>query len=535
MRSNPSRFPSPPEPEHHSFTPSPAPRPELLGNPDPGFAKSARRVGLDPTTLYHWFPASFPGHVVVKALLSRPTLTLPDVARRLWVTPQTVRGWIPARIQVRLVRFLLIRAGLTLTHAADRLGIPAHILRGWLPPQERSRLAKVLLVRFDVSLSRIANRLHLPPDTLPESFSPRERFRLVSALALRSPVSVAQVARRLGVQSLFQWFPWTKQLQVARVLLVRTDLSLAEVADRLGVAPHPPAVGRRRQPFHLQGLPPSEQRQFIRALVVHTSLSPAQIARRLDVPINFLLRWIPNLKLKGTEMTKARPLSSRRIGYARVSTLDQDPQHQVKALKASGCSRIFTDQISGAANRRPALDQALRILNAGDTLVVWKFDRLGRSLPHLIEIISGLDERGVHLRSLTQGIDTQTPMGRMVFSIMAALAEFERSVISERTKLAAQRRKEKEQHWGRPSQFHDPERVKYAQKLLRSDLTRTEVARELEITLPALYKWFPGGDPDRFGEGSYGAGLPASQGGSPPSVEETAAISASGGGAESSR
>ena len=106
-------------------------------------------------------------------------------------------------------------------------------------------------------------------------------------------------------------------------------------------------------------------------------------------------------------MTKARPLSSRRIGYARVSTLDQDPQHQVKALKASGCSRIFTDQISGAANRRPALDQALRILNAGDTLVVWKFDRLGRSLPHLIEIISGLDEA---FTCASQGIDTQTPM-----------------------------------------------------------------------------------------------------------------------------
>ena len=153
----------------------------------------------------------------------------------------------------------------------------------------------------------------------------------------------------------------------------------------------------------------------------------------------------------------------------------------------------------------------------------------------MINIISHLDERGVHLLSLTQWIDTHTPMGRMVFSIMAALAEFERSVISERTKLAALRRQELDQHWGRPSQFHDPERVKYAQGLLRSDLPRREVARLLEITIGALYKWFPGGDPDRFGTGSYGAGLPASQGGSPPSVEETAAISASGGGADSSR
>ena len=499
---------------------------ELLKNPDPRFAESSRRVGLSRKSLYNWFPPTFPGHVIIKALLSRPTLTLPDVARRLWVTPQTVRAWIPERIQVRLVRFLLIRAGLTLTQVADRLGIPAPTLLGWFPPKERSRLARRMLLRFDVPLSWIANQLHLPAHTLPESYSPQDRFRLVSALVLRSEVSMAQVARRLGVPRLSQWFPWTKQLHVARVLLLRTDLSLVEVADRLGVGPHPPARGHHRQPFHLQGLPPSEQRKFIRALVVHTRLSPAQIARKLDVPSNFLLRWIPNLKLKGTEMTKARPLHSRRIGYARVSTLDQDPQHQIKALKASGCSRIFTDQISGTVIDRPALKEALDFLTTGDTLVVWKFDRLGRSLPHLIEIINDLDERGVHLHSLTQGIDTTTPMGRMVFSIMAALSEFERSVISERTRLAAQRRKELNQRWGRPSQFHDPERVKYAQRLLRSHLTRTEVARRLGTTLQVLYKWFPGGEADRFGEGSRGVGLPASQG-TPPSVEEKPAISAS--------
>ena len=172
------------------------------------------------------------------------------------------------------------------------------------------------------------------------------------------------------------------------------------------------------------------------------------------------------------------------------------------------------------------MKEALDFLTTGDTLVVWKFDRLGRSLPHLIEIINDLDERGVHLHSLTQGIDTTTPMGRMVFSIMAALSEFERSVISERTRLAAQRRKELNQRWGRPSQFHDPERVKYAQRLLRSHLTRTEVARRLGTTLQVLYKWFPGGEADRFGEGSRGVGLPASQG-PPPSVEEKPAISVS--------
>ena len=364
----------------------------------------------------------------------------------------------------------------------------------------------------------MASRLGLRPGTLRRWFPRQQRLQIGRQLLIHSDLSLAQVAARLGLRpdTLRQWFPRQQRLQIARQLLIRSDLSLAQVAARLGLRP---------DTLRWPQLSPADRFHFARQLLVYTRLPLDQVADRLEISINTLTHWFPNLKKKGNTMT---PKSKRRyIGYARVSTLDQDPEHQIKALKAAGCERIFTDQASGAVRARPELTKALNCVVGGDTLIVWKFDRLGRSLQHLIEIVTSLGERQVQLRSLTQGIDTRTPIGKMTFSIMAALAEFERCLISERTKLAAMRRHEKQQHWGRPSQFHDPERVKLAQRLLRSDLPRQEVAARLEISLPALYKWFPGGDPDRFGTGSYGAGLPASQGGSPPSVEETAVISAS--------
>lgn len=125
------------------------------------------------------------------------------------------------------------------------------------------------------------------------------------------------------------------------------------------------------------------------------------------------------------------------IGYARVSTADQKPELQIDALAAAGCSRIFTDYVSGTKTSRPeldhALDHALDHLRPGDTLVVWKLDRLGRSLPHLVEIVKDLAEREVGFRSLQDPVDTTTPGGHLVFHIFAALAEFERDLIRERT------------------------------------------------------------------------------------------------------
>jgi len=121
------------------------------------------------------------------------------------------------------------------------------------------------------------------------------------------------------------------------------------------------------------------------------------------------------------------------IGYARVSTSGQDVALQRDALTDAGCARIFAETASGAYRDRPELARLLDYLRPGDTLTVWKLDRLGRSLPHLVEIITGLAERGIGFRSLTEGLDTDTPGGRLIFHVMAALAAFERDIIRERT------------------------------------------------------------------------------------------------------
>jgi DNA invertase Pin-like site-specific DNA recombinase len=121
------------------------------------------------------------------------------------------------------------------------------------------------------------------------------------------------------------------------------------------------------------------------------------------------------------------------LGYARISTGDQRPDLQVDALKGAGCYRVFVDTASGTLAARPALDQVLDQLRPGDTLVVWKLDRLGRSLRHLVDTIAALADRGVGFRSLQESIDTTTPGGKLVFHIFAALAEFERDLIRERT------------------------------------------------------------------------------------------------------
>src|SRR4051812_6294284 len=121
------------------------------------------------------------------------------------------------------------------------------------------------------------------------------------------------------------------------------------------------------------------------------------------------------------------------IGYARVSTVDQNPALQQDALKAAGCEKIFADEVSGSVTARRGLDRALAALKPGDTLVVWKLDRLGRSLSHLVNLIAELGARGVSFRSLSDPIDTTNAGGRLVLHIMGALAEFERSVIVERT------------------------------------------------------------------------------------------------------
>src|SRR5512139_3037912 len=126
------------------------------------------------------------------------------------------------------------------------------------------------------------------------------------------------------------------------------------------------------------------------------------------------------------------------VGYARVSTQDQDPALQLDALKGAGCEKVFTEKASGAQRDRPQLRAALGYMRQGDTLVVWKLDRLARSLKQLIETVETMGEQGLGLRSLTEAIDTTTSGGRLVFHLFAALAEFERGVIRERTMAGLQ-------------------------------------------------------------------------------------------------
>ncbi len=151
----------------------------------------------------------------------------------------------------------------------------------------------------------------------------------------------------------------------------------------------------------------------------------------------------PNRAATNTNPPQTRT-AFMKIGYARISTVDQSLSLQIDALKAAGCTKIFTDKgISGDCVRRPALDDALAALQTGDQFITWKLDRLGRSLAHLIQLIGTLGERGVGFRSLSEAIDTTTAGGRLYFHMMGALAEFERSLIRERTLagMAAARRR----------------------------------------------------------------------------------------------
>jgi len=187
------------------------------------------------------------------------------------------------------------------------------------------------------------------------------------------------------------------------------------------------------------------------------------------------------------------------VGYARVSTADQDPAYQLRALQERGCEKVFTDRCTGRRAERPELAAALEFLRPGDTLAVWKFDRLARDLRHLIELGLELDRRGCQLASLTEAIDTATPGGRLVVSVFGAMAQFEADLNSERTREAYRIKRAAGVRWGRRSPFHDPENVRMAQALLRDPaLTVTAVAKRFGTSRNVIYAWFPAGDPDAY-------------------------------------
>ena len=179
------------------------------------------------------------------------------------------------------------------------------------------------------------------------------------------------------------------------------------------------------------------------------------------------------------------------VGYARVSTQDQKPELQLDALKAAGCEKVFEEKASGAQRERPELAAALDYMRNGDTLVVWKLDRLARSLKQLIETVEKLEEKGVGFRSLTESIDTTTSGGRLIFHIFGALAEFERSIIRERTKAGLDAARARGRVGGRPPSLSDDDIAAARALLADGSITTREVAKRLGVSVSTLYKHIP--------------------------------------------
>ena len=177
-----------------------------------------------------------------------------------------------------------------------------------------------------------------------------------------------------------------------------------------------------------------------------------------------------------------------KYGYARVSTEDQSPALQLAALKRAGCKTVFKDEgISGATTKRPALLRCLKTLQEGDILIVWKLDRLGRSLRDLIAMLDGFRDRGIRFQSLTEAIDTETPTGRAMWQMIGVLAELERSLISERTRAGVKAAQRNGVKFGRKQKL-SPQQILHAQKLLETGERQQDVARLFNVGRKTLYR-----------------------------------------------
>jgi DNA invertase Pin-like site-specific DNA recombinase len=175
-----------------------------------------------------------------------------------------------------------------------------------------------------------------------------------------------------------------------------------------------------------------------------------------------------------------------RICYARVSTEEQNTSLQIDALTNAECQQIFEEKVSGKSKDRPELDVCLKVLREGDTLVVWRLDRLGRSLEHLVQIVRDLESRKIGFQSLTESIDTTNAGGKLVFHIFAALAEFERNLISERTKAGLKAGRARGRKGGRKAKLTNSDMRKAAAMLRDPLVTKTEVAKHFSVSRVTL-------------------------------------------------
>ena len=181
-------------------------------------------------------------------------------------------------------------------------------------------------------------------------------------------------------------------------------------------------------------------------------------------------------------------MDGMKYGYARVSTDDQTTALQLAALQKTGCKTVFKDEgLSGATTKRPALLRFFKKLEHGDTLIVWKLDRLGRSLRDLITMLDDLKKRGVKFRSLTEAIDTETPTGRAMWQMIGVLAELERSLISERTRAGVKAAKGRGVKFGRKPKL-SPQQISHARKLIDEGERREDVAALFNVDRTTLYR-----------------------------------------------
>ncbi len=178
-----------------------------------------------------------------------------------------------------------------------------------------------------------------------------------------------------------------------------------------------------------------------------------------------------------------------KIGYARVSTLEQNTDMQKKALKKAGCEKVLMDKVSGTVAKRPGLEKAKELLRKGDTLVVWRLDRLGRSLRDLIEWVRYLDEHGVGLKSLHESINTTTPTGKLTFHLFGALAEFERNLICERTQAGLSAARARGRHGGRRKTLDAEKRSVAVNLYNEKKMTVKKICEMMGITKPTLYSY----------------------------------------------
>lgn len=192
------------------------------------------------------------------------------------------------------------------------------------------------------------------------------------------------------------------------------------------------------------------------------------------------------------------------IGYARVSTSDQDLAPQLDALTKAGCERTFTDKASGAKVGRAGLAEALSHARSGDVLVVWKLDRLGRTIKGLVDLAAELNEKGIGFRSLTDGIDTSGTAGKFMFHMLAAFAEMERDLTRERTNAALRIAASKGRVGGR-QKVMTPDRLEAARSLLASGMKPSKVAATIGVSIPTFYRHLPASEQEAIAEGRQNA------------------------------